>query len=127
MKLGAEGALWTNGERRGARAPPRPRPRVDTTGAGDAFAAGLLAARLPRRRAGGGAGRGLRPRRPGGRHARRPAAAPLPEARGIYAREGPLVHGGERFDLAATGIRSTSASFTSLLATVRGVHHRGKR
>ena len=26
--------------------PPRRRPRVDTTGAGDAFAAGLLAARL---------------------------------------------------------------------------------
>ena len=47
VKLGADGALWTDGsneERVPAAAPPG--PVVDTTGAGDAFAAGLLAARL---------------------------------------------------------------------------------
>ena len=45
VKLGAEGALWTGG---GAalRVPARSVPDVDSTGAGDAFAAGLLAARL---------------------------------------------------------------------------------
>jgi ribokinase len=45
VKLGADGALWTDGETvvRAAAAPARV---VDTTGAGDAFAAGLLAARL---------------------------------------------------------------------------------
>ena len=46
VKLGADGALWTNGSKEervpavGGLAP------VDTTGAGDAFAAGLLAARV---------------------------------------------------------------------------------
>ena len=45
VTLGADGALWTDGERV-LRAPPRsPATVVDTTGAGDAFAAGLLAAR----------------------------------------------------------------------------------
>jgi sugar/nucleoside kinase (ribokinase family) len=47
VKLGAEGALWTNGsaeERVSAAALPA--APLDTTGAGDAFAAGLLAARL---------------------------------------------------------------------------------
>jgi sugar/nucleoside kinase (ribokinase family) len=46
VKLGAEGALWANGsdeERVPVAAPAG--PVVDTTGAGDAFAAGLLAAR----------------------------------------------------------------------------------
>jgi ribokinase len=53
VKLGAEGALWTNGsdEVRVPAARP-PGAVVDTTGAGDAFVAGLLAARL----------RGARPR-----------------------------------------------------------------
>jgi sugar/nucleoside kinase (ribokinase family) len=57
VKLGAEGALWTNGsdEERVPAVPAAaglpggasPRPAsLDTTGAGDAFAAGLLAARL---------------------------------------------------------------------------------
>jgi sugar/nucleoside kinase (ribokinase family) len=45
VKLGATGALWTDG---GAlvHAPALPVAEADTTGAGDAFAAGLLAARL---------------------------------------------------------------------------------
>ena len=45
VKLGADGALWTDG---GAlvRVPAAPVAGADTTGAGDAFAAGLLAARL---------------------------------------------------------------------------------
>jgi sugar/nucleoside kinase (ribokinase family) len=45
LKLGAEGALWTNGSD-GERVPAAPVAVLDTTGAGDAFAAGLLAARL---------------------------------------------------------------------------------
>ena len=46
VTLGREGALWTDGRRvvRTAAAEP-PAAVVDTTGAGDAFAAGLLAAR----------------------------------------------------------------------------------
>jgi len=45
VKLGAGGALWTDGARV-LRAPAEPVDVVDTTGAGDAFAAGLLAARV---------------------------------------------------------------------------------
>jgi sugar/nucleoside kinase (ribokinase family) len=45
VKLGAQGALWTDGERQ-VRAPAVAMLAVDTTGAGDAFAAGLIAARL---------------------------------------------------------------------------------
>jgi sugar/nucleoside kinase (ribokinase family) len=46
VKLGESGALWTDGNAL-ARASARPvLAEVDTTGAGDAFAAGLLAARL---------------------------------------------------------------------------------
>jgi ribokinase len=45
VTLGADGALWTDG-REVVRAPAEPAEVVDTTGAGDAFAAGLLAARL---------------------------------------------------------------------------------
>jgi sugar/nucleoside kinase (ribokinase family) len=47
VKLGAEGALWTDGSD-DVRAPAAPLPGapIDTTGAGDAFAAGLLTARL---------------------------------------------------------------------------------
>ena len=45
VKLGAQGALWTDGEVQ-VRAPAVDVPAIDTTGAGDAFAAGLLAARL---------------------------------------------------------------------------------
>jgi ribokinase len=45
VKLGADGALWTDGERV-ARAAAAPVAGADTTGAGDAFAAGLLAARM---------------------------------------------------------------------------------
>jgi sugar/nucleoside kinase (ribokinase family) len=52
VTLGADGALWTDG-RLVARAEAEPVAEVvDTTGAGDAFTAGLLAARL------GGAGPG---------------------------------------------------------------------
>ncbi len=48
MKLGSDGALWTDGtgEARVAAMAPRSRAALDTTGAGDAFAAGLLAARV---------------------------------------------------------------------------------
>jgi ribokinase len=47
VKLGAEGAFWTNGseEDRAPAASPGS-ASLDTTGAGDAFAAGLLAARV---------------------------------------------------------------------------------
>jgi sugar/nucleoside kinase (ribokinase family) len=45
VTLGADGALWTDGAEV-VRAPATPAEVVDTTGAGDAFAAGLLAARL---------------------------------------------------------------------------------
>jgi ribokinase len=47
VKLGAQGALWTDGSRE-VRVPAASLPvaPLDTTGAGDAFAAGLLAARL---------------------------------------------------------------------------------
>jgi sugar/nucleoside kinase (ribokinase family) len=45
VKLGAEGALWTNGSEE-VRVPAAAAAALDTTGAGDAFAAGLLAARL---------------------------------------------------------------------------------
>jgi ribokinase len=48
-KLGARGARWTDG-RTTLEVPAEPVAVVDTTGAGDAFAAGLLSARL------GGAG-----------------------------------------------------------------------
>jgi ribokinase len=41
VKLGAAGALWASGDVLVHR-PARPGPVVDTTGAGDAFAAGLL-------------------------------------------------------------------------------------
>ena len=44
VTLGADGALWSDGERV-LRAPAVAAEVVDTTGAGDAFAAGLLAAR----------------------------------------------------------------------------------
>jgi sugar/nucleoside kinase (ribokinase family) len=48
LKLGAEGALWTDrsGEERVPAVPVGATGSLDTTGAGDAFAAGLLAARL---------------------------------------------------------------------------------
>ena len=46
ITLGKDGALWSDGERvERARASPAPAP-VDSTGAGDAFTAGWLAARL---------------------------------------------------------------------------------
>ena len=45
VKLGAEGALWTNGGAE-VRAPAVQVSAVDTTGAGDAFAAGFLGARV---------------------------------------------------------------------------------
>jgi sugar/nucleoside kinase (ribokinase family) len=45
VTLGAEGALWTDGSEV-VRVAAEPAAVVDTTGAGDAFAAGLLAARV---------------------------------------------------------------------------------
>ena len=45
VKMGAAGALWTDGDEV-LRVPAEPVEVVDTTGAGDAFAAGLLVARL---------------------------------------------------------------------------------
>jgi sugar/nucleoside kinase (ribokinase family) len=45
VKCGAAGALWSDGERV-LRCAAEPTEAVDTTGAGDAFAAGLLAARV---------------------------------------------------------------------------------
>ncbi|SOD99222.1 Sugar or nucleoside kinase, ribokinase family [Blastococcus haudaquaticus] len=46
VSLGADGALWASGDVLVHR-PAHPTEVVDTTGAGDAFAAGLLAAWLP--------------------------------------------------------------------------------
>lgn len=46
VKRGAAGAEWWHRGRRVARVPAEPAVVVDTTGAGDAFAAGVLAARL---------------------------------------------------------------------------------
>jgi ribokinase len=46
VSLGAEGALWASGDVLVHR-PAHPTEVVDTTGAGDAFAAGLLSAWLP--------------------------------------------------------------------------------
>jgi sugar/nucleoside kinase (ribokinase family) len=45
VKLGAGGAHWTDGTA-SAHVPARPVAHADSTGAGDAFAAGLLAARV---------------------------------------------------------------------------------
>jgi ribokinase len=45
VKLGARGARWTDGKTT-VEVPAAPAEVVDTTGAGDAFAGGLLAARL---------------------------------------------------------------------------------
>ena len=45
VTLGEDGALWTDGDEQ-IRVPAAAAEVVDTTGAGDAFAAGLLAARL---------------------------------------------------------------------------------
>jgi sugar/nucleoside kinase (ribokinase family) len=45
VKLGAEGALWTDG-REEVHVRAATAPAVDSTGAGDAFAAGLLCARI---------------------------------------------------------------------------------
>ena len=45
VTLGADGALWTDGDAV-VRAPAFPVPGADSTGAGDAFAAGLLGARV---------------------------------------------------------------------------------
>lgn len=45
VKCGPDGAVWSDGQRLHAAPAPAIRP-VDTTGAGDAFAAGLLTARL---------------------------------------------------------------------------------
>ena len=49
VTLGAEGALAHDGERLVRAAAPAPPAVVDSTGAGDSFAAGFLAARLERR------------------------------------------------------------------------------
>jgi ribokinase len=46
VKLGAEGALWTDGSNEERVPAVEAIAPLDTTGAGDAFAAGLLAARL---------------------------------------------------------------------------------
>ena len=73
VTLGAGGALWTDGRRRQVLRVPAPRGRrhvVDTTGAGDAFAAGLPRGASGRRRPRGGARRRLPPRRRRGSHAR---------------------------------------------------------
>jgi ribokinase len=48
VSLGADGALWASADRLVHR-PAHPTTVVDTTGAGDAFAAGLLTAWLPHR------------------------------------------------------------------------------
>jgi sugar/nucleoside kinase (ribokinase family) len=46
LTCGAEGALWCSRGAEIVAVPAMPGPVVDTTGAGDAFAAGFLAARL---------------------------------------------------------------------------------
>ncbi len=56
---GADGAVWSDGARV-VRVPAEAVDVVDTTGAGDAFAAGLLAARADGAAAGGGARRRVR-------------------------------------------------------------------
>lgn len=46
VKLGADGAVWAGPERQTVRVPAQPAVLADPTGAGDAFAAGLLASWL---------------------------------------------------------------------------------
>jgi sugar/nucleoside kinase (ribokinase family) len=46
LTMGADGALWCGGEEEIIPMPAVPVPVVDTTGAGDAFAAGFLTSRL---------------------------------------------------------------------------------
>lgn len=46
VKLGADGAVWAGPDRQTVRVPAQPALLVDPTGAGDAFAAGLLASWL---------------------------------------------------------------------------------
>ena len=77
VTLGADGALWTDG-RESVRADAVPvEAVVDSTGAGDAFAAGLLAARLD----GAGAGRRRWRRARGWRRGRWRSRAVGPRAR----------------------------------------------
>ena len=87
VTLGAEGALWSDG-RTVEHVPAAPAVAVDTTGAGDAFAAGFLAAR-PRARAPAGA-RGGR-RAGGGRGGAAGRAVGVPELAG-ERRGGRLAH-----------------------------------
>ena len=44
MKAGPNGACWSDGGGEAVHAPTQPVEAIDTTGAGDAFAAGFLAA-----------------------------------------------------------------------------------